>query len=736
MKVCIGVVLCLAALPAAAAAAGPVRVKPAVTVHGANVELRGSGFRGTKTVVRIGGRRATVTRGTTRLLRVVVPKLRPGRHAIVAGRLRGNIRLVRPYRGRIGVRRDTRRATHATIGPAGGTLRTRAADGTVLTLTVPAGALATATALTISPARVRGLPFTGEFSVAAHFAPEGLRFARPARLTMRLKRKPKRRLVGFDAAGNGTGLGFARARVSGRTITKDVEHFSVDGAGSAAPQDILIFLQGIVESEFPLPVGQIELLREQIGVWVELFGADVCVELCSAVQEIVIASLVFHVDDACEDARAAPSLAGYERIAALDGMRSDFGGNEVIGDECRSEVLTTIVDRAINAAAADPLATAETGELPAGGAGLQLDGRERVTWFEWLVHLSTQAQVLGENVLRTRLDAAADAARPRMIVLNRPGCDTEDRERATEHLATAWDYALRLADFVEETRSALDYCRVEVDMAPVAAFAPTSSASSSRASAASSTRPQQRRQLVGERRDDHRRRPLHGPGRTGELHRHAHERPQPQSQLDRADHRRVLAAGPLCGVRPGRAELLDRHRDLRPAIHRAGRVRGGLRGRLHLAAGRRRLQRGRALRQRDQRRPHGRGRLGVRRVEPELDRRRDRRRVDGDRPAARRRDDQRGRRNVLQRRGRQCPEGQVRRGDRRRRVRDLRRFRDPGDQNPVVYLVCSGIEVFRAEGQSTASFGKSGALEPGSCQLNAEAHSDRDTSGTSTSRST
>ena len=45
------------------------------------------------------------------------------------------------------------------------------------------------------------------------------------------------------------------------------------------------------------------------------------------------------------------------------------------------------------------------------------------------------------------------------------------------------------------------------------------------------------------------------------------------------------------------------------------------------------------------------------------------------RPAARRRDDQRGRRPVLQRRGRQCPEGQVRRGDRRRRVRDLRRFR-------------------------------------------------------------
>ena len=229
--------------------------------------------------------------------------------------------------------------THATIGPAGGTLRTRAADGTVMTLTVPAGALATATALTISPARVRGLPFTGEFSVAAHFAPEGLRFARPARLTMKVKRKPKRRLVGFDAAGNGTGLGFARARVNGRTITKDVEHFSVNGAGSAAPQDILSFLQGIVESEFPLPVGQIELLREQIGVWVELFGADVCVELCSAVQEIVIASLVFHVNNACEDARAAPSLAGYERIAALDGMRSDFGGNEVIGDEYHSEVL-------------------------------------------------------------------------------------------------------------------------------------------------------------------------------------------------------------------------------------------------------------------------------------------------------------------------------------------------------------------------------------------------------------
>ena len=732
MKVCIGAVLCLAALPAAAAAAGPVRVKPAVTVYGANVELRGSGFRGTNTVVRIGGRRATVTRGTTRLLRVVVPKLRPGRHAIVAGRRRGNIRLVRAYRGRIGVRRDTRRAMHATIGPAGGTLRTRAADGTVLTLTVPAGALATATALTISPARVRGLPFSGKFSVAAHFAPEGVRFARPARLTMRVKRKPKRRLVGFDAAGNGTGLGFARARVSGRTITKEVEHFSVDGAGSAAPQDILIFLQGIVESEFPLPVGQIELLREQIGVWVELFGAEVCVELCNAVQEIVIASLVFHVDDACEDARAAPSLAGYERIAALDGMRSDFGGNEVIGDECRSEVLTTLVDRAITAAAADPLATAETGELPAGGAGLQLDGRERVTWFEWLVHLSTQAQVVGENVLRTRLDAAADAARPRMIVLNRPGCDTDDRERATEHLATAWDYAVRLADFVEETRSALDYCRVEIDMAPLAAFAPNEqrqfvarvsglvdpnlnngvnwSASAGTITAGGLyTAPAEPGSYTVTLTS------AHNPNRswiapiTVACSQPAFRAAFAQAQeicsiatvtFDRRftalDVSGLACAGACTSVQDGdvfsEGGLYDNAISVAPMVAGAAASAESSQSSTVVETG------------------------GGLTVTGQLHA--DVMTSEGDDTSSSGEAD-----NVLR------VKFNVTTADAGFEISGG--FANPGDQNPVVYLVCSGIEVFRAEGQSTTSFGQSGALEPGSCQLNAEAHSDRDTSGTS-----
>ena len=733
MKLCIWAVLCLAALPAAPAAAGPVRVKPAVTVHGANVELRGSGFRGTRTVVRIGGRRAAVTRGTRRLLRVVVPKLRPGRHAIVAGRRHGNIRLVRPYRGRVGVRRDTRRAKHATIGPAGGTLRTRAADGTVLTLTVPAGALAKATPLTISPARVRGLPFSGEFSVAAHFAPEGLRFARPARLTMRLKRKPKRGLVGFDAAGNGTGLGFGRARVSGRTITKNVDHFSVDGAGSAAPQDILIFLQGIVESEFPLPVGQIELLREQVGIWVELFGPDVCIELCSAVQEIVIASLVFHIDDACDDARAAPSLAGYERIVALDGMRSIFGGNEEVGAECRSEILTTIVDSAITAAAVDPLATAETGELPQGDDGLQLDGRERVTWFEWLVHLSTQAQAVGENVLRARLDAAADAARPRMIVLNRPDCDTDHRERATENLATAWDYAVRLGDLlVEETRSALDYCRVEVDMAAQAAFAPGGqrqlsarvsglvdptrnngvswSASAGTITAGGLyTAPLEPGSYTVTLKS------AHNPNRSWVAPiTVACSQPVLLAAFAQAEEscstasvtfdRRFTAmdvSGQACAdacssLQDGdvfsEGGAYDNAVSVAPAVTGASASAAASQTSTVAEAG------------------------GGLTVTGQLHA--DVTTAEGDETFSSGEAD-----NVLR------VEFDVATADAGFEISGG--FANPGDQNPVVYLVCSGIEVFRAEGETSTTFGESGALDAGSCQLIAEAHSDRDTSGTS-----
>lgn len=465
-------VAALLLLAASPAEAKKLEVTPAATVTTANVELRGGGFRAARTVVRIGGKRARVTRGSRTLLRVDLPALAPGRHRVVAGGRRGRIRIVRPFGGRVTIKADERRSRGRTIGPAGGRISARSANGTRLTLTVPGGALGAPTEIRLAPARVSGLPVTGRRSVAAHFEPEGLRFARPARLTMKLDRRPRGRFVGFSAAGDGTGLGFSRATRKGRTLAIDVHHFSAGGAASAIPQDVLILLQGVVESDFPLPVSRIELLREQVGVWSEIWGEDVCVELCSNLQDLVRVSLAFHIDDACDAGRASPSPAAFSRIVRLEALNQEFGGNDPAGIDCAQEILSVLVDRAIARSIPDPLVEAEPGELPPDAGGMQLDDRERVTAFEWLVFLSVLAQEAGDDQQRDRLDAAIDSGWGRIVALNEPGCDTDDRQRSTANLEVGWDYASRLVQATELMRGALDHCRLEVDMAPIAPLAP------------------------------------------------------------------------------------------------------------------------------------------------------------------------------------------------------------------------------------------------------------------------
>ena len=80
---------------------------------------------------------------------------------------------------------DTARAVTADIGPGGGSLAATAADGTRLTLDVPAGALTDSVAIRMTPlAQATGLPGGASLVAAARFDPAGLVFRRPATLTI------------------------------------------------------------------------------------------------------------------------------------------------------------------------------------------------------------------------------------------------------------------------------------------------------------------------------------------------------------------------------------------------------------------------------------------------------------------------------------------------------------------------------------------------------------------------
>jgi hypothetical protein len=125
---------------------------------------------------------------------------------------------------------DASRAAAATIGPGGGTLTTTTADGSRLTLTIPAGALAGDEQVTVTP--IASLADAGvTLAAGAQLEPDGLRLLQPATLSV-LPAKPVSRAQRTAFAYKGTGAQFALLGLEpGATATIPV--LRLGGAGLA-----------------------------------------------------------------------------------------------------------------------------------------------------------------------------------------------------------------------------------------------------------------------------------------------------------------------------------------------------------------------------------------------------------------------------------------------------------------------------------------------------------------------
>jgi hypothetical protein len=134
----------------------------------------------------------------------------------------------------------TPQARTATLGPDGGLIETVGPDGTHFAFTVPEGALAAATAITLTPvAAIPNLPMQGGLVAAADLAPDGLQLYVPATLVVTpASPRDLTGLAGFGYHGAGTGLHRDLVQVSGATLVFHVTHCSGVGAGIAAPVDL------------------------------------------------------------------------------------------------------------------------------------------------------------------------------------------------------------------------------------------------------------------------------------------------------------------------------------------------------------------------------------------------------------------------------------------------------------------------------------------------------------------
>ncbi len=136
---------------------------------------------------------------------------------------------------------DTSREVSRVVTPLGAKLTAKSSDGTTFTLTVPAGALLSPEKVTLAPAAVQGLPFTGAQAGAVQLAPEGLEFFAP--VTLKITSPKIVAADGFETAaygyrGSGSGLYLDLAEIKGRTMTIALTHFSGYGAAQATPAEV------------------------------------------------------------------------------------------------------------------------------------------------------------------------------------------------------------------------------------------------------------------------------------------------------------------------------------------------------------------------------------------------------------------------------------------------------------------------------------------------------------------
>ena len=268
-------------LSAGGADARGLRVTPRSAVPGQVVVL--AKIAAKRPQVRIAGRRARIVGRRGGRLRVVVPRLRRGRAAVVvrAGkrRLKGQLRIRRGFSGRVRPTLERSRAVSQVIGPAGGTLASTSADGTRFELAIPAGAVRAPATIALTPVkRIRGFPLHGR-RAAVQFTPDGLALDAPATLTITLKRAPRGKFVGFVYDGSGRNLGLRAARRSGRTIVMSVDHFSSAGSTVITGRDLIILL-GRLAAKIVAGTLTLDDVQTFAAAWSVLFVGNT--SLCTA----------------------------------------------------------------------------------------------------------------------------------------------------------------------------------------------------------------------------------------------------------------------------------------------------------------------------------------------------------------------------------------------------------------------------------------------------------------------
>jgi len=463
----------LAAAPAAHARTTTLRVSPSAAAVRAAVELRGPAvLRAQGVKVTVGGRPARVLRRRGGTLRIQVPPTaRPGvRDVLVrAGRRRASstLRILKPFKGRIGAKLDSARAKSATIGPAGGAISATGADGISYELRVPAGGLPTARKLTITPvSRFIGLPLTAGRGAGVALAPAGLRFAVPATLVMTARRAWPRRSVGFGASAT-EGFEISAPQRSGRVLRVSVPHFSEAGAAPISEADLAALAQGLLAKPDPLSLTDSRQAVKLVQTFELVLGSAFCAlePACPALRTKAEKGLAAAGKALCARAKGAPEPLVLNELVAFEGEAQSFGTSlDSTTLRCAEEVLGTIVDDAVTRATRSPLGPrGPVGVIPA-GIHADLDGDGFLTNLEFLAAIAALGRTIDPSIA-VRAQNAFNSLFDKLVTDAPENC-LRDRDGTDRDLRKLLRYANDLLFRVEDVAKAIEACGVAVAVTP------------------------------------------------------------------------------------------------------------------------------------------------------------------------------------------------------------------------------------------------------------------------------
>ena len=468
------------AAPGAHSASGPkiTKVDPAAAIPGAAVIVKGTGLSGRGTAVTVGGKSAKVLSAKASELRVVVPMAKVGMHPLVVRRGKrratARLRVVKPFRGRIGVVSDAKRTKSATIGVAGGSVTTVGADGTRYELVVPAGALATDHRIGVTPiARFSGLPFTGK-ALGADLSPDGLQFTRPVKLTITATSAFPAGSVGFGYASSTGVLDLQKPSGSGRTRVLSIEHFSAGAVAGSSPADFANAVAPLLIQQ-PMEEATIDRVLDLIAVYEGAFPPAFCVTqpACGAANGKSLQSLDTRVASRCANPAFLPAISAVRDLVRMEATRLRLGASSDSSAPCREQIMRLISDPAKTKAcgpSADPLARRAlivNATLEEAGTS-DLDGDGEVTHLEFLHFLIPELALANLVTMQVDINDCFFTTLDELPARGRQLCST-DAALAEQRLLKALRYARALANsnvVLQPFIDALDFCRLAVAIAP------------------------------------------------------------------------------------------------------------------------------------------------------------------------------------------------------------------------------------------------------------------------------